>query len=117
MALLATPSRNQGVNVTDKTGKEHRALLTQLSTVLSDRTKAAIHSRIVLRDAVCAYVAAENANGMPLVTVIQTVKEILRNAEQDASTASDELAQQLIDWCIEFHRTTGAIISKPILLS
>jgi hypothetical protein len=102
--------------VTNKTGNEHRALLTQLSSVLSERTKAAINSRIVLRDAVCAYVAAENANGMPLATVIQTVKEILRNAEQGASTASDELAQQLIDWCIEFHRTTSALIPKPIVL-
>jgi predicted transcriptional regulator len=102
--------------VTDITGKEHRVLLTQLSTVLSDKTRTAINSRIVLRDAVCAYVAAENANEMPLATVIQTVKEILRNAEQGASAASDELAQQLIDWCIEFHRTTSALTPKPIVL-
>lgn len=107
--------------MTDKKGKEHLALLAHLSTILSDKTKTVIDSRIVLRDAVCEYVASEKTLGTPLATVIQTVKEILRNAEQSASAASDELAQQLVDWCIEFHptagATAGATIPKPILLS
>jgi hypothetical protein len=96
--------------------KQHLALLAQLSTALSEKAKTATTNRIALRDAVCEYVAAENVSGTPLASVIHTVKEILRNAEAVASTASDELAQQLVDWCIEFHRTTGALTPKPVPL-
>jgi hypothetical protein len=99
--------------MSDTKGKEHRALLTQLSTVLSERTKTAIASRIVLRDAVCIYVAAEEANGISLSSIIQTVKDILRNAEEGTASASDELAQQLVAWCVEFHRAAGGLIPKP----
>lgn len=99
--------------MSEKTGKEHQTLLNQLSTVLSERTKTAIASRIALRDAVCAYVAAETASGITLESLIQTVKRILRNAEKGATAASDELAQQLVDWCVEFHGEAGAVISRP----
>ena len=99
--------------MSDKTGKEHRALLTQLGTALSEKTKTAIASRIALRDAVCAYVAAETASGVSLETLIQSVKKILRRAEKGAASASDELAQQLVDWCVEFHRAAGAVVPGP----
>jgi hypothetical protein len=89
--------------------KAHRALLDQLSSVLSQKTQTAITNRIALRDAVCEYVASEKINGTPLARVIEAVKAILRNAEEVASTASDELAQQLVDWCVEFHRSTGLL--------
>ena len=95
--------------------KEHDALLSELSSILSEKTEGAIAARISLRDAVCAYVAVEHARGVPLATVIQTVKEILRAAAKDAIKATDELAVQLIDWCVEFHRPKGP--AKPVLIS
>jgi hypothetical protein len=102
--------------MTDKTTREHNALLAQLSSAIADKTDAAIRSRVSLRDAVCAYVAVEQARGMPLAGVIETVKAILRKAEEGIAAATDELAQQLIDWCIEFHpintlqpKSTGVI--------
>jgi hypothetical protein len=100
--------------MTDK--KAHRALLDQLSSVLSEKTQSAITNRIALRDAVCEYVASEKLNGTPLVNVIEAVKTILRNAEKVASTATDELAQQLVDWCVEFHRATGLLapVAPPL---
>lgn len=99
-------------------GDSYRALLDQLSTALSEKTQTAITNRIALRDAVCEYVASEKLNGTPLTKVIETVKAILRDAEEVASTASDALAQQLVDWCIEFHRSTGLLVpAVPALLS
>jgi hypothetical protein len=94
--------------------KEHLALLTELSTALSEKTRMAIASRIALRDAVCAYVAAETTNGVSLENLIQTVKKILRRAEKGAANTSDELAQQLVDWCVEFHRSAGAVVPGPV---
>jgi hypothetical protein len=93
--------------MTDK--KAHRALLDQLGTVLSEKTQTAITNRIALRNAVCEYVASEKVNGTPLAKVIEAVKAILRNAEEAASTATDELAQQLVDWCVQFHKATGQL--------
>lgn len=93
----------------DKTEKEYRTVLTELNKVLSDRTGAATSNRITLRDAVCAYVAVEQARGTTLKIVIETLKEILREAEQVAASATaaterrdDDLAQQLVAWCLEF---------------
>ena len=98
--------------MTDKTSKEHNALLAQLSSAIAEKTDAAIRSRVSLRDAVCAYVAVEHARGMPLAGVIATVKAILRKAEEGIAAATDELAQQLVDWCIEFH-PANALLPKP----
>ena len=88
-------------------------LLSQLARELSERTDAAGRDRIVLRDAVCAFVAAEHARGTPLPSVIHTVKKILREAEEKTTSAgaNDELATQLIAWCREFHRSAGALSS------
>lgn len=91
--------------------KERDTLLAQLSGVLAERTEAAVEARVTLRDAVCAYVAVEQARGMPLSTVIATVKSILSSAEKQATRASDELAIQLINWCVEFHRQMAIV--KP----
>ena len=83
-------------------------MLAELSNVLSDRAHEAAADSVSLRDAVCAYVAVEHLRGTPLASVVATVKSILRKAEREAAQASDELAQQLIDWCHEFHPgTTG----------
>ena len=94
---------------------ERDALVSALTRVLSEKTEQAVTARIDLRDAVCEYVALEQARGTPLAAVIQTVKGILTTAESDTATATDELAVQLIDWCVEFHRPKGA--AKPVLLS
>lgn len=93
--------------MTDKRTKEHNALLAQLSSAIAEKADTAILSRISLRDAVCAYVAIEQARGMPLAGVTEMVKAILRKAEEGIAAATDELAQQLIDWCIEFHPATA----------
>ena len=85
--------------------KEQDALLAALTNVLTEKTEEAITARISLRDAVCAYVALEHGRGTPLASVIQTVKGILTAAEAEGAKASEELAIQLIDWCVEFHRT------------
>ena len=84
-------------------GKEYSELLAELTAVIADKTHAASAASIVLRDAVCAYVAAEHLRGTPLESVVETVKQILRKAERGTTRAPTELAQQLIDWCHEFH--------------
>lgn len=97
--------------MTDKPMQEYRTLLSEISKVLSARTDQATSDRISLRDAVCAYFRAELARGATLKGVIQTVREILKRAESvadDKGVATDseygELTQQLVDWCVEFHR-------------
>jgi len=92
--------------VTENTDTVYLKLLAELSNVLADRTHDAAKDSIDLRDAVCAYVTIEHARGTPLNGVIGTVKAILRKAEAGATQASNELAQQLIEWCMEFHPGT-----------
>lgn len=102
--------------MTDKTEKEYLTLLTELNKVFSDRTRAATDDRVILRAAVCAYVAVERARGTTLKSVIQTVEEILREAEQAAASATDaterrddDLAKQLVAWCVEFGGNGGGV--------
>ncbi|HZI99025.1 MAG TPA: hypothetical protein VFD22_00095 [Gemmatimonadaceae bacterium] len=101
--------------VKKRNSKEHDALLEELTSVIAEKTEAAIAARMALRDAVCAFVAVEQARGMPISTVIATVKDILAKVQRGVGKVTDELAQQLIDWCVEFHLSrmpTGpAIIS------
>ena len=92
------------------TGNEYRALLSELHVVLTEKTDIATSDRIVLRDAVCAYVAAERSRGVTLKRVVQTVKEILTKAEEGTAKANEELAKQLVEWCTEFHRAARAEI-------
>ena len=84
-------------------GNEYRKLLKELSAAIADRTHEAAADSIALRDAVCAYVAVEEARGTALKSVVETVKQILRQAEKETAKATAELAQQLVDWCHEFH--------------
>ena len=90
--------------MTDKSNEEYAALLSHINSVLAERTSTATVDRIGLRDAVCEYVAVEKARGKPLKGILLTVNQILRKAEEGSSRASDELAKQLIAWCMEFHR-------------
>ena len=95
---------------------EYQTLFTEINRVLSDHTHTAIADRITLRDAVCVFVEAERARGTRLRSVIRTVKDILRNAEEKAARVTTgteqraaELAKQLVDWCMEFHRAAPTI--------
>ena len=97
----------QGVPVTNK--REHEALLAEVEKLLSD-ADTAIKDRVALRDAVCAYFTAERANGASLESIVTSVEDMLDRAEARASgringhDGQRELAQQLIDWCIELDR-------------
>lgn len=98
----------------DRPGNEYRKLLAELTAVIADRTREASDDSMALRDAVCAYVAAEHARGTPLATVVETVRQILRKAEAGAAPAPTGLAQQLVDWCHEFH-PQGPVDAPPNL--
>ncbi len=104
MALLATPFSHTRVSVPDQHDKQHQTLLRALNDALSAGTHAAFRDRITLRDAVCAYLAAEQARGSTVESVVQTVKVILRKAEKEPVDINDELAEQLVDSCLGFYR-------------
>jgi hemerythrin len=87
--------------------EKHRKLRTAFNAVVSARTHAAIDDRVSLRDAVCAYLAAEQARGSTVESVVQTVKEILRKAEDGAADTHDELAEHLVDSCLGFNLAPG----------
>lgn len=89
--------------MTEESEIEYRVLLSELNTVLSERTETAVANRIALRDAVCRYVDAEQSRETPVSTIILTVKGILRDAEPDGAGVPDELAEQLVEWCRQFH--------------
>lgn len=93
--------------MTDNANHAHRKLMAELVNVLADKSNTAASDRMELRDAVCDYVALEHARGTPMTDVIKTVKEILRHAEKEAAHESPELAQQLVQWCLEFHPGVG----------
>ncbi len=100
----------------DKTEKEYRTLLTELNRVLTDRAHAATGDRITLRDAVCAYVAVEQARGTTLESVIQTVEAILRKAKEAAVGGADstdrragDLAKELVAWCLDLYGHGGTV--------
>lgn len=105
--------------MTDKTEQEYRALFAQLNEVLTDRAHAATGDRATLRDAVCAYVAAEQARGTTLESVIHTVEAILRKTKEAGASATDaterregddgDLARQLVAWCVEGGRNGGGV--------
>lgn len=90
--------------MTDEEKKHHRTLLAALNDALSAGTHAAINDRITLRDAVCAYLAAEQARGSPVQSVLQTVKDILSKAHQGRAATNDELAEQIVDSCLGSYR-------------
>lgn len=69
------------------------ALFASIHSVINERTN--------LREAVCAYMAAEQASGSTVASVVQAVQETLREATEGAAAADAELAQQLVDSCLE----------------
>ena len=89
--------------MTGKWDNEYKDLLGELNTVLSNRTEAAVADRITLRDAVCHYVEAERTRGTSLSAIIDTVNGILAKAEPDSANVPVELAEQLVEWCRQFH--------------
>ena len=89
--------------MTEKSNEEYKVLVGELNAVLSEKTEAAVSDRIKLRDAVCRYVEAEQSRGTPLHAIIATVKGILGKAEPGAGSGSEKLAEQLVEWCTQFH--------------
>lgn len=90
--------------------KEHRDLLAEAEKLLSDSTNTAARDHISLRNAVCAYLAAERARGITAEAVHATLATILMRAEERSGNASDghgDLAQQLIDWCLSLDQSSG----------
>ena len=93
--------------MTHEEQRQHRTLLAALQGAISAGTHAAINDRIALRDAVCAYLAAEQARGSTIQSVVQTVKDILSKADEDRADTNDELAEQLVDSCLDYYRSLG----------
>ena len=73
--------------------------LAQVNHALAIGTKAAIRDRISLRDAICDYLAAEQARGTPLRHITQTLIDVLKKADKDTT---DETTQEFVDWCMKF---------------
>lgn len=96
----------------DKSKAASGILRSELQEVLTHRTETAIAARIDLRDAVCRYVDAEQSRGTSLAIIIGTVKSILAEAEEESVHATDELAQQLVDWCRQFHGKHLAMLEE-----
>jgi hypothetical protein len=112
--------------VSDKSKKERAALLFEVHRVLVAKTETATADRIRLRDAVCEFVFAEQRKGTSLSRMIQVIREILKRAEEAAAashpetalTPTEDLARQLVEWCIQVQRSGGPITPMgPILLS
>lgn len=84
---------------------EYRALLAQAERLLADSTNNALKDRIELRDAVCAYVDAEQKRGTPLSAVLESVEGILDRAANRLGEVDghQKFAKQLIDWCLELY--------------
>lgn len=86
--------------------KPDQALAAELEKLLT-KADTAISDRIALRDAICAYFNAERAIGTSLATILNSVTEILESAEKrvfGGQDGQDELAQQMIAWCVELDR-------------
>lgn len=103
MALLATPLfLLQGVIVADKKDRNLPTSLTEVHRALAIETNAAVHDRITLRDAVCAYLSAERARGTSVHSITQTLRAVLGKPDGD-----DDLTHQLIDWCMKLRASPG----------
>ena len=90
-----------------------RKLLNELSSALTARTQEAAKASHELRDAVCEYVAAEQARGISLSVILSTVKQLLARAEGAAGVSSESMAAQIVDWCLEFHSQRRATPPEP----
>ena len=85
---------------------EYRTLLAEAEKLLADSTNDAIKDRIELREAVCAYLEAEQKRGTSLSAILESVEGILDRAAGRLGDVDgyQKFAQQLIDWCIELYR-------------
>lgn len=81
--------------------------MSEVEEFLADSTSEALADRIELRDAVCAYLLAEQAKGVQLKKVLKSVEAIIERAMARTGEIDGhkELAQQLIDWCVALDRT------------
>jgi hypothetical protein len=73
----------------------YEVLRSQLAGVVSDKSAKATNNRILLRDAVCAYIIARQDKGASDATIVRAVTRALRDAEEDPGS----LAHHLVDWC------------------
>lgn len=91
----------------DNKKKSHPTGLRASRAALFASTHAVISDRAILRAAVCAYLAAEQARGSTVASVVQVVREILAKAAEGAAHVNEELAQQLADSCLEPYGAPG----------
>ena len=82
---------------------EYRVLLDEAERLLTDATSTALTDRIGLRDAVCAYFAAEQSKGSSIESVRRSIEAILIRAEVRVGKLNghEALAKELVDWCID----------------
>ena len=81
---------------------EYRTLLAEAEKLLTDATDTAVTDRVALRDAVCAYFAAERSKGGSVESVRNSVEAILIRAEVRVGKLNGhkELAEELVNWCL-----------------
>ena len=82
---------------------EYRVLLDEAERLLTDATHTALTDRIGLRDAVCAYFAAEQSKGSSIDSVRRSIEAILIRAEVRVGKLNghEQLAKDLVDWCLD----------------
>ena len=91
--------------------KDYEALLAEAQNALAEGTDQAITDQIELREAVCAYLTAQLARGKTVESVLSTIEDLLLEAmnrvasREGIADGHHELAQQIIDWCIQLDRT------------
>ena len=95
--------------MTDK--NTYRVLLDEAEKLLTDATNTATHDRIELRDAVCAYMLAEQTKGNSIDAIRISVEAILIRAEVRIGKLDGhkELAKDLVDWCLDQNGTGNGI--------
>lgn len=81
----------------------YRVLLAEAERLLTDATNTAINDRAELRDAVCAYAAAEQVKGSSIDSIRNSIEAILKRAEVRVGKLDGhkELARDLLHWCLE----------------
>jgi len=87
--------------VTEK--NSYRVLLDEAEKLLTDATNTATHDRVELRDAVCAYLVAEQTKGSSIDSIRTSIEAILIRAEVRVGKLDGhkELARDLLQWCLE----------------
>lgn len=93
--------------MTDK--NTYRVLLDEAERLLTDATNTAIYDRVELRDAVCAYLFAEQRKGSSIASVRGSIEAILIRAEVRVGKLNGhkELAKELVEWCLEQDEKDG----------